>query len=251
MNNIQKLTINSGRLFIVGDIHGMFSLLYEKLAALGFDEQTDTLVSVGDIVDRGLESERFAEFLDKPYVFCVKGNHEDMMFKALARPSISTVSLWYNNGGGWSHEIMRDLQKQVSMYDLPIAIEIDFSGKKIGVVHAGVPFGINDWNEYKEDLLKNDTDIKNESMWNRNRSSRIIMDKSKRIENIDLVVSGHTIVDEIKISTNSVLIDTGAFKLSPSFKSVRNKSNDLTVIEIIPKNKSIVIINNKKKYKVA
>jgi serine/threonine protein phosphatase 1 len=94
MNNIQKLTINSGRLFIVGDIHGMFSLLYEKLAALGFDEQTDTLVSVGDIVDRGLESERFSEFLDKPYVFCVKGNHEDMMFKALARPSISTISLW-------------------------------------------------------------------------------------------------------------------------------------------------------------
>lgn len=42
-----------GKDYVVGDIHGCYSLLYTKLTQLGFDFSKDRLISVGDLCDRG------------------------------------------------------------------------------------------------------------------------------------------------------------------------------------------------------
>ena len=57
---------NKGRDYVVGDIHGCFSLLSKELYEIGFDEKTDRLFSVGDLVDRGTESHLAVEWLKKP-----------------------------------------------------------------------------------------------------------------------------------------------------------------------------------------
>ena len=54
-----------GRDFAVGDIHGAFADLRRALDAIGFDEHRDRLFSVGDLVDRGPESEAALEWLKK------------------------------------------------------------------------------------------------------------------------------------------------------------------------------------------
>ena len=41
-----------GRLFSMGDLHGMYNLLMAKLEQICFDFDKDLLVSVGDLVDR-------------------------------------------------------------------------------------------------------------------------------------------------------------------------------------------------------
>jgi len=65
-----------GRDFAVGDIHGHFTRLQAALEAVDFAPEVDRLFSVGDVVDRGPESERVLDWLAQPWFFAVQGNHE-------------------------------------------------------------------------------------------------------------------------------------------------------------------------------
>lgn len=42
--------------FVVGDIHGRCAQLYNLLELLPRDESSDTLVFLGDLIDRGLDA---------------------------------------------------------------------------------------------------------------------------------------------------------------------------------------------------
>ena len=52
-----------GRDFAVGDIHGCYSRLQAALETVGFCRKSDRLFSIGDLVDRGAESERVHDLL--------------------------------------------------------------------------------------------------------------------------------------------------------------------------------------------
>lgn len=80
----------AGRDFAVGDIHGHFTALQGALDAVAFDPVRDRLFSVGDMVDRGPESEQVLDWLAKPWFFAVQGNHED----------IAVRYVWGEVGGG-------------------------------------------------------------------------------------------------------------------------------------------------------
>jgi serine/threonine protein phosphatase 1 len=126
-----------GRDFAVGDIHGHFSLLMRALAAVRFDPDKDRLFSVGDIVDRGPESERFAEFLALPWFHAARGNHEQLLIDA---PADSWwANTWYNNGGVWGWvQGMDTVTEWARLLDeLPIAMEVKIpGGKQVGLLHA-------------------------------------------------------------------------------------------------------------------
>jgi serine/threonine protein phosphatase 1 len=65
---IKKFSRNeTGRDLIVGDIHGCFTKLKDKLNEIGFDETKDRLFSTGDLVDRGPESLDVVKWLTKPW----------------------------------------------------------------------------------------------------------------------------------------------------------------------------------------
>ena len=72
-----------GRDFVVGDIHGMLSLLTQLLQDVRFDASTDRLFSTGDLVDRGEDSRGALMLLKEPWFFPVRGNHEDMLLDYL------------------------------------------------------------------------------------------------------------------------------------------------------------------------
>ena len=60
----KKLTSNSDKVWVVGDIHGQYDLLMEQLAQQHFDpSKGHLLVSVGDLVDRGPDSLKTLELL--------------------------------------------------------------------------------------------------------------------------------------------------------------------------------------------
>lgn len=64
--------------FFVSDLHGCKpALLQFYLDAKGFNSYTDTLVVLGDIVDRGLYSRQILQYLSNmPHLIAVKGNHD-------------------------------------------------------------------------------------------------------------------------------------------------------------------------------
>jgi serine/threonine protein phosphatase 1 len=68
-----------GRDFVVGDIHGCFSVLDRALARAEFDPAKDRLIVVGDLVDRGPESDQVLEFLRRPSIYSIRGNHDDVI----------------------------------------------------------------------------------------------------------------------------------------------------------------------------
>lgn len=95
------------RTFAIGDIHGQAGLLQALLEQLRPRAAPgDTLLFIGDYVDRGPESRRVVDLVlaertgawDGPVV-ALKGNHEVMMLDAMAaRPRLER-GLWLVNGG--------------------------------------------------------------------------------------------------------------------------------------------------------
>jgi calcineurin-like phosphoesterase family protein len=82
--------------FIVGDIHGRCAQLLNLLDMLPRDPETDTLVFLGDLIDRGADAPGCVEHIlklchDSPErVICLRGNHEQMLMDFLAGHS----SIW-------------------------------------------------------------------------------------------------------------------------------------------------------------
>jgi predicted phosphodiesterase len=91
-----------GRLFAIGDIHGCPDELEELLKAVA-PGVGDTVVFVGDYVDRGPSAREVVEQLLEfehcgAEVVFLKGNHEDMMLSFLGLPGNYGESFLFNGG---------------------------------------------------------------------------------------------------------------------------------------------------------
>jgi len=91
-----------GRLFVIGDIHGCVDELATMVKAVA-PAVGDTMVFVGDYVDRGPSARGVIDFLlelrtgSAEFVF-LKGNHEDMMLSFLGLPGRYGDSFLFNGG---------------------------------------------------------------------------------------------------------------------------------------------------------
>ena len=63
--------------WIIGDIHGMYNEFIELLEKVNFKPEKDTLISLGDLVDRGPDSFKVVEhIISLPNKICIRGNHD-------------------------------------------------------------------------------------------------------------------------------------------------------------------------------
>lgn len=88
------------RTIAIGDIHGHLQALTALLSLIE-PVPADTLVFLGDYIDRGPDSKGVLQFLidlkARCHVVCIMGNHEDMMLDACKDPA--KLDLWKKNGG--------------------------------------------------------------------------------------------------------------------------------------------------------
>jgi hypothetical protein len=75
---------HSGRLIIVGDVHGMKAALVELLAKVDFNKKHDHLILAGDMVSKGPDSPGVVDLAMKLGATGVRGNHEDRIILAHA-----------------------------------------------------------------------------------------------------------------------------------------------------------------------
>lgn len=68
---------NYKNVYIVGDIHGHYTLLKKHLKKIGFDKKHNLLVCTSDLVDRGKENEECLNLLSKKWFASVISNHEN------------------------------------------------------------------------------------------------------------------------------------------------------------------------------
>src|SRR5215470_3547755 len=91
------------RTFVVGDIHGRCAQLLNLLDMLPRDPENDTLVFLGDLIDRGADAPGCVDHILKmcrenpERVICLRGNHEQMLMDFLEGQS--TIWLTPVTGG--------------------------------------------------------------------------------------------------------------------------------------------------------
>src|SRR5215213_1069142 len=90
----------AGRTIAIGDIHGCAKALEAILSAIRPD-RADTIVTLGDYIDRGPDSravvERLVQLAGQCQLVPLQGNHEEMFVSALgAKPAIRK---WLECGG--------------------------------------------------------------------------------------------------------------------------------------------------------
>ncbi|MNN36681.1 Serine/threonine-protein phosphatase 2 [compost metagenome] len=133
----------AGRDFAVGDIHGHFTRLQAALDAAGFVAESDRLFSVGDLVDRGPESIRALEWLDRPWFFAIQGNHEDMAVRHAFEHRLDP-DVYCSNGGAWLMALPDCEQRRVAarLGSLPLLAEIDTEYGLVGPGSRGLSVGV-------------------------------------------------------------------------------------------------------------
>lgn len=187
------------KIAIIGDIHGCYYTLKSLYCKI---TETDEVYSVGDLIDRGKYSKEVVQFCMDNNIKPVKGNHEDMMIKAIEKSDkffsfiFKDAELYYYNGGRETQysyissrlysnfkkfkEEIRSLGHFDFLNNLPLKYEIG----NVVISHAGIVDGGNDVS----------------ILWNRNTPA--YLDK--------LQVFGHTPLEEVDFKKKHyVNIDTG------------------------------------------
>lgn len=150
--SIRKLDFRGarGRLFVVGDIHGDLIELNRALDRSGFNRKTDTLFSVGDIIDKGPDSLEIISSVEEGWLIPILGNHEIVAIMATEDDKIDKDDFeWTTNGGSWL-EFMNPPPEVVSSFrstllSLPIGIELITDYGKFGFLHAQSPSDCDSW----------------------------------------------------------------------------------------------------------
>jgi len=226
-------TNRKGRDFICGDLHGCFDLLEDKLAEVHFNPQHDRLFTVGDVIDRGIDSVKALQYFEKNWFHCVRGNHEQMLLDWIMEDKSTfrndAFRFHIHNGGIWIadylgvhiQQLADDIninapitQKYPALHHwadaikkLPYAIEIKSNQKKTGIVHAEIPDTVK-WPSLEAELSK--TSVLYSILYSR----KYLKSNSKKryhIQGVDEIYCGHSIVETPQKKGNVNYIDTGAY----------------------------------------
>lgn len=88
----------SGKIFAIGDIHGCHAQLASLLNRLPFDKNADTLVFLGDYINRGPDSCKVIDTLLEweaacAHVVFLKGNHEQALLECTMSGEVEDLRL--------------------------------------------------------------------------------------------------------------------------------------------------------------
>ncbi len=221
-----------GKDFVVGDIHGHFRKLDNKLEEIGFNFEQDRLFVVGDLIDRGPYSHECLDYLKKDWFYSIKGNHEEFLVRGVDfmlrgcpaddMTGIISYNTWMGNGGRWFEDLktvhgedlgVKELKEYMVALDalpyfMEIPVQVDGTMKKVAMVHAEIN-DTYDWNDVvsvSNGLEVECTDasrLMRDAAWSRSRIERcgtsVMYGKDHSCEtmlNIDAVFCGHTPIIE-------------------------------------------------------
>lgn len=156
------------RLIAIGDIHGCYHTLKNLLDEVSYTSATDTIVFVGDYIDRGYYSyevvstiRKMQQQLGKDKVICLRGNHEQMAIDAYRR---GKFDIWNYNGGQYTtysfEEHGEDVKDIIPWFEsLPLA----YDTPEIFFCHAGLTYPMIEDNKpfdliWGRDWIKTDTE---------------------------------------------------------------------------------------------
>ncbi|ABA23696.1 Metallophosphoesterase [Trichormus variabilis ATCC 29413] len=148
------------RTIVVGDIHGCYAELLQLLAKVEIAEE-DCLVSLGDIVDRGIDSVKVYDFLkNRPNTIVLMGNHERKHLRQTLSYSQEIVKLQFGDSYDeflewishlpYYHETESAIFVHAAVEDgIPIEEQREevLCGCTAGEKHLGKRYGDSSWSQ--------------------------------------------------------------------------------------------------------
>lgn len=128
------LELDSRQVIIVGDVHGCLIELQELLSDCDFDKEQDTLILVGDLVNKGPYSASVVKYARSLGAYCVRGNHEEAALSYLLEVNPKSPPSTYDYLPSLDKEDIEWLR------ELPYSIFIPSLNAL--VIHAGLIPGI-------------------------------------------------------------------------------------------------------------
>ena len=133
------------RTIIVGDIHGCVDEFDELLKTLSYDKESDRLILLGDLIDRGPDSVGMVRRARKMDLECVMGNHEHKFMK------------WFKAFGSQNavydrHPHYTEFSDEDVNYIARMSNYIALDDSKTIIVHAGLRAGVKLEDQKKDDL---------------------------------------------------------------------------------------------------
>ncbi len=221
MNKIKQFRQNKkGVDYVVGDIHGCFSKLQQRLDSIGFNPKVDRLFSVGDLVDRGPESHLALEWIDKSWFHPVAGNHEQILIDCV-KGDLDTYVL-FMNGGQWFAEFIgtdKEFEFMDAFCKLPLIIEVKTEQGVVSILHSQIVG--DDYSRVRTDLKRHPEEMQKCIQWNREKVDSSAIRVHNQIKGIRAMVAGHTPLPEPLVLENYYSIDTGAVFKGGEFTLLR------------------------------
>lgn len=191
-------------IYVVGDIHGCYDLLIEELNLARFDNTTDLLISVGDLIDRGTQNLECLNLINQSWFKAVRGNHEQMAIEGLLDNNLDMLDCWIRNGGRWFFHLLDEEKAEAldllrKCKTLPLIIELTMpKGEKVVIAHADYPD-----NDYEFGKILSTQQI----LWDR---LRLENDSEICIDGAEMFIFGHTPTETPLKKGNRLYLDTGA-----------------------------------------
>lgn len=210
------------RVYAIGDIHGRHDLLVQLLnkvirhyPTLKPKPSKITLLFLGDIIDRGPDSQRCLELIkrlvEKAQARLLLGNHEDMMLASVDGDGIAQQA-WMRNGGlaTLSSYGIDPPDKSEDSFDFAArlkesipedhvrflrSLDVSYASGSYFFVHAGVRPGVRIAKQEEADLYSIRDEFTTSEKWHG-----------------QVVVHGHSIVDEVDVRHNRIACDTAAYE---------------------------------------
>ena len=190
--------------YVIGDIHGCHVALDRLLEKIAPTPGTDTIITLGDMINRGPDSSKVLETLtqlrlENYHVIALKGNHEFMFLDYL---SGRNQNFFLINGGEMTiknyninNPFLKNSRRKIPDKHIQFLHNLlpYWEDETYIYVHAGLQAGVR--------LTKQSTDW---LYWARNNFIDEQYDYGKR------VIFAHTPFREPLIQENKVGIDTGA-----------------------------------------
>lgn len=234
----------TGKDYIVGDLHGHYTVLMNGLDKIGFNDKTDRLFCVGDLVDRGPEVGLCLSLLNEKWFSSVLGNHEYMLLTTLGHNGsiLNTIQSYLYS------DRRRDRTKMTRSFyldyidlikEMPFAMKIDSELNPFHIFHAQRPLDKYGkiWTdskiERKEFEMLKVKKIHN-MLWSRKISKEAIavnhVNKHGLIEDnvilgssningihpfedgVGITYCGHTTLPEVLFHRSHIFIDGGKYK---------------------------------------
>ena len=190
------------KIFAIGDIHGCYDQLVALLKKIPINFKQDTLVFMGDYIDRGPQSVEVVDYLIElkkrvPGIIFLKGNHEDMLEKYLDGTDRFTYLL---NGGQQTLDSYLSRSTNTGAHPIPPdhmeffkSLQLVYETENYIFVHAGLRPKVALDSQETEDML-----------WIRDKFLNSRFDFGKP------VIFGHTPLGKPLVTSNKIGIDTGA-----------------------------------------